>query len=97
MKDEKVEALRLQMASSYKELRNTIKKLDHACQVKNLLEQKLVKQRQRYESLDRELAMIDGRYTVCKSETKTQTKIKMSRADVLAIAKALGIDVSFND
>ena len=97
MKDEKVEALRLQMQSSYEALRSTIKKLDHACQVKNLLEQKLVKQRQLYEALDRDLAMIDGRYTVCKSETKTQKKIKMSREDVLAIAKALGIDVNFND
>jgi hypothetical protein len=79
-------------------MRITLKKIEVAQQLLNDLNFRMMKDRVVYEKLDRELAMIDGRYhkvtTVVKKEEKKIDGFKMTREQIIELAKTLGVEVN---
>ena len=87
--------------SIYITLRNTVRKLDAARNILRSLEDKYYEQKNEFESTDRKLAMIDGRYQRIErarssaKDKKDNVKIiaKLTNDQILRIAEALGVEV----
>jgi hypothetical protein len=88
MNQSELEAKRASIAC---EMNLTIKKVEHAKSVLAILSDRLSKQRVEYELVDRELAMLDGRYTKitrCK-RTQKEPELKLTKEQVLALIDML--------
>ena len=76
----------------------TVKKIGHCQNILDQLNHKLWKDRMEFERIDRELAMIDGRYQVVKCpRAKKEDVVKVSkftREQILELAKQLGLDLN---
>jgi len=76
----------------------TKKKLDHIQQLYYMLESRYHTEKRNYESIDRQLAELDGRLTKVKKRSDIQ--VALTKDQVLAIAAKLGFSLcedDFND
>ena len=105
-KDEKVELLREKRNAVHKEIEEVYKKFKKASIVFQKYEREWSDLRKEFLALDYELAMIDGRYKVLPTEYAKNVKrakdekavtVDLNKAQIVAIASALGVDLEFED
>jgi len=96
-KEIQIDDLQFEMTNIHRRMTTTMKKIEVASQLVTDLNHRLWKDKIVFEKLDRELAMIDGRYVkvkhVAKKEEKTINGLKMTREQILELAKQLGVEV----
>ena len=94
MKDE--EELREQLNVAAKKVAKVYKKLRCIQKIEDSLNQRCVKETLKFKKLDRELAMIDGRYQVIptiKPRVSKKKEVVLTKEQVFHIAKQLGIEI----
>lgn len=82
----------------HQQMVDKVRKIDHLSQTLDNMKHNLWKLKMEFEAKDRELAMIDGRHQVITKVTfkeKTKPMIKMTREQIEAIAKELGVEIKF--
>lgn len=95
-KEIQIDDLRYEMCGIHSRMKITNKKLDIAKQLVTDLEHRLWKDRVVYEKLDRELAMIDGRFTVVRQSKPKDKKLdgmKLTREQIIELAKQFGLEI----
>lgn len=96
-----VEEGKMQLNNIHKHLEEVYKRLVDAKAVYNKVEKEWIKIRNDFESLDRELAMKDGRFKILPSQVKKVKKVTtiedLSTEQLLKIAEQLGVDLNTNE
>jgi len=78
-----------------------VKKISHAQSILDELNHRRWKLKMEFQSIDRELSMIDGRHKVVRVQKSTmkcasvEVPMKFTREQVEALAAQLGIDIDF--
>jgi hypothetical protein len=94
----KIDDARYEMDLLHSKMAVTVKKISHCQNILDQLNHKLWKDRMNFERIDRELAMIDGRYQVitrCPKVKEEKVKVsKFTREQILELAKQLGLDLN---
>lgn len=94
-------ALREQRDMAYKKVTRTFRKFNVARKLFRDLEKRFLFEKKEYENLDRDLAMVDGRYQRLaeaieeRKKTATASKLvaKFTTGQIIRIAEALGVDL----
>ena len=92
------QALRKQHKDAYELVKAAFKDMERVRKVYNKLEIHYYRRKDKFELLDRELAMIDGRYEKIVPNKKKEVKpasliIKLSPQQIVKIAEALGVEL----
>lgn len=90
---------------SYEKVKKTHKRLDRVRQVYLAIEDKYICEKSNFEHLDRELAMLDGRYQILQRRKKKKTKYgttddlvaELSGDQIARIAAILGVNLKENN
>jgi len=96
-KEIQIDDLRHEMKGIHHRMCVTCKKIDVAQQLLTDLNHRLWKDKIVYEKLDRELAMIDGRYSVVRGVKMKEKKVdgmKLTREQIIELAKQFGLEVN---
>ena len=96
--DERLYELRGDLELIHQQMVSKVKKIDALSQTLCNMKHNLWKLKMEFEEKDRELAMLDGRYQVITKVTfkeKQKPMIKMTREQIEAIAKELGVEIKF--
>jgi len=95
MKDEKVTLLE-QREQIYNEIKKTHRKYEYVNRIFCEIKLKYEKQKFQFEKIDRDLAMIDGRYKIVAKDKrqKKQGELKLTKEQIINIANQLGVSIS---
>lgn len=98
--EEKMEVIRLQMKGAYSRLKHDYQLMKRSEHLFKSLEARYFRSRDEWESLDRQLAMLDGRFERLmaaqaanepKTKQRKEKKLDLTAEDIIKIAQTLGI------
>jgi len=98
-KEEKANELKEKRDAVHKEIEAVYKNLKTSREIFQRYEREWLDLRKQFESLDYELAMMDGRFKTLPGQTSKYVKkeksvtVDLNKAQIIAIAEALGVQI----